>query len=169
MDADLDTTAARYRRQRADQKWEETKPPGPVADKEKGRVVMAFARPGRSMTVTLTRDGDGVKVVHVARNTAAAQQVGLIPPEGKARLVVANQLPGDITLTIIGRPYTVRQGADAGGPASAFKVDLFPGDNQLVIRRPGVADLAREIPVSPGDAWGLILLQTGEVISKPLY
>jgi hypothetical protein len=164
--SNLDAVAAFYHKELSERRWRETST-SQAADKNS--IVMAFASSDGTLSATLVRDGKDVKVSLVTRHPDAAQRDGLVPPEGRARLLVANGLAGDVTVTINGSPFVVPQGAGKNGPISGFKVDLFPGNNQLVIRRPGQSDETRQIPAAAGDAWGLLLIPSGELMTMQLY
>jgi hypothetical protein len=94
---------------------------------------------------------------------------GLLPGADKARLLIGTQYTGDAVVTINGKPYQIAQGVGAQDPSTAVKVQLFPGTNQLVIKIPGKADLAQELPVNAGEVWGLMILENGKALPLQVY
>lgn len=164
--AGLDALASFYRKALANAGWKESPPPAPAG---KDRAAMAFTKAGGSLDLSLTRANEQTSIRLVERKTEAARKAGLLPLPGKVRLMVGNGFKADAVIEINGRPYPIAKETGTKDPESAVKIDLFPGRNKLVIKLPGRKDQTEEVNAAAGDAWGLIVVETGGVLSIQLY
>ena len=166
----LDALAAFYRKELADRGWKEKDLSPPArTPAEKDKLAMAFTSEQGALDVTLTRGTDETTVSMIERKTEAARKAGILPNEGRARLVIGNGFKADAVIEINGKPFTVMKETGTKNPESAYKLDLFPGKNQVVIKLPGEDDQSEVVDAAAGDSWGLMIVETGGALVVRLY
>jgi hypothetical protein len=161
----LDSIVAFYRRELPSRGWRETA--GAIIDRD--RAALSFASTGSELNATISRDGNLIKIVLLIRRPDLANKAGVLAGTGRARLMIGNQSNVDAVITIGGRAHELARGKGAQDPSQALMLDLAPGKSQIVIRLPGRADRPFMLPMSVGETWGMMILDSGKTIPIQIY
>ncbi len=129
------------------------------AEENAAETILRFSGPDGELVVTL-QAGDETAVLLVQRNQAAAEEAGVLPPAGQARLYLVNFTESDMTVTIDGQTIAVAPSAGMESPDDAPKLDLAPGTYD-VITEVGGGSVTDEIVVGPDESWALLLDEEG--------
>ena len=164
--AELSDVLAFYRGELTKLGWQE-KPDGAVIAAD--RVQIAFASPQGPAVLKLGRTNGETSVNLVQKNPDAATKADIMPKPGQARLLLGNMGAQDAQLTI--NKQTIKVAAGAGGPQSPKgpMLDLPPGKYQYSLKMPGRPARSDTIDIAAGDAWGLMVGPTGEVLPLQMY
>ena len=164
--AELSDVLAFYRAELTKRGWQE-KTDGTTVTAE--RAELAFTSPEGPAMLKLGRAREETTVSLVQRNPQAAAKADIMPKAGQARLMLGNIGPKEASLTI--NKQTVKIAAGAGGPQSPKgpMLDLPPGKYQYALRLPGQPTRNETLTVAAGDAWGLLVGPTGEVLPLQMY
>jgi len=164
--AELGEVLAFYRAELTKRGWQE-KTDGATVTAE--RAELAFTSPQGPAVLKLGRARDETIVSLVQRNPQAAAKADIMPKAGQARLMLGNMGPKEASLTI--NNQTVKIAAGAGGPQSPKgpMLDLPPGKYQYALRLPGRPARTETLTVAAGDAWGLLVGPSGDVLPLQMY
>ncbi|WP_426612277.1 hypothetical protein [Bradyrhizobium sp. McL0616] len=164
--AELSDVLAFYRTELTRLGWQE-KPDGAAISAD--RVQLAFASPQGPATLKLGRANGETSVSLVQKNPDAATKADIMPKPGQAKLMLGNMSTTDAQLTI--NKQTIKVAAGAGGPQSPKgpTLDLPPGKYQYSLKMPGRPARNDTIEIAAGDAWGLMVGPTGEVLPIQMY
>jgi len=164
--APLDDVVAFYRSELSRLGWQE-KADGPAVSTERAQID--FTSPQGPATLKLGRAKGETTVSLVQKNPDAATKADIMPRPGQARLMLGNIGPQEAALTI--NKQTIKIAAGAGGPQSPKgpMLDLPPGTYQYALRMPGRPARTETLTVAAGDAWGLMVGPTGEVLPLQMY
>jgi hypothetical protein len=103
------------------------------------------------------KSGSGeTEVTLVNKNQAAAAKAGILPPAGQARIYLANLDTQAVTVTINGQTINVAAGAGMDSPANAPKLDVPPGNYDVVVKA-GSNSVTNPVEVGADETWGLLL------------
>ncbi len=117
--------------------------------------------------LTLTADKGDTVVALVVRKQAAAAKAGMLPPQGKVKLLFGNILDGAASVTIDKKKVAVPAGTGGKAPDGPT-LDIAPGKHTFSFTLPGQAARTDEIDVASGDVWGL-MIGPGGVLAVPMY
>jgi len=164
--AELGEVLAFYRAELTNRGWQE-KADGAIVTAE--RAELAFTSPQGPAVLKLGRARDETTVSLMQRNPQAAAKADIMPKAGQARLMLGNMGPKEASLTI--NNQTVKIAAGAGGPQSPKgpMLDLPPGKYQYALRLPGRPARTETLTVAAGDAWGLLVGPSGDVLPLQMY
>ncbi|MGY8676742.1 hypothetical protein Q2941_02860 [Bradyrhizobium sp. UFLA05-153] len=164
--AELSDVLAFYRSELTKLGWQE-KPDGAVVAAD--RVQLAFASPQGPATLKLGRANGETSVNLVQKNPDAATKADIMPKPGQAKLLLGNMGNQEAVLTI--NKQTIKIAAGAGGPQSPKvpMLDLPPGKYQYALKVAGRPAHNEAIELGAGDAWGLMVGPTGEVLPLQMY
>ncbi|MDN5002925.1 hypothetical protein ACFQZO_19010 [Bradyrhizobium sp. GCM10027634] len=164
--AELGEVLAFYRSELTRLGWQE-KPEGAVTTAD--RVQLAFASPQGPAVLKLGRANGETSVNLVQKNPEAATKADIMPKPGRAKLLLGNMGNQDAVLTI--NKQTVKVAAGASGPQSPKgpMLDLPPGKYQYTLKVAGQSGRNATIELVAGDAWGLMVGPTGEVLPLQMY
>ncbi|RXH19590.1 hypothetical protein [Bradyrhizobium guangzhouense] len=164
--AELGDVLAFYRSELKKLGWQE-KPEGAVTTTD--RVQLAFASPQGPATLKLGRAKGETSVDLVQKNPEAATKANIMPRPGQAKLLLGNMGNQEAVLTI--NKQTVKVAAGAGGPQSPKgpMLDLPPGKYLYALKVAGQPGRNATIELAAGDAWGLMVGPTGEVLPLQMY
>jgi hypothetical protein len=164
--AGLSDVLAFYRGELTKLGWQE-KPDGAVIAAD--RVQLAFASPQGPAVLKLGRTNGETSVNLVQKNPDAATKADIMPKPGQARLLLGNMGAQDAQLTI--NKQTIKVAAGAGGPQSPKgpMLDLPPGKYQYSLKMAGRPARSDTLTIAAGDAWGLMVGPTGEVLPLRMY
>lgn len=164
--AELGDVLAFYRSELTKLGWQE-KPDGAVTAPD--RVKLAFASPQGPAMLKLGRAKGETSVNLVQKNPDAATKADIMPKPGQARLLLGNMGSQEAVITINTR--TVKVAAGAGGPQSPKgpMLDMPPGKYQYSLKMAGRPARNDTIEIAAGDAWGLLVGPTGEVLAVQMY
>jgi hypothetical protein len=164
--AALGEVLAFYRTELTKRGWQE-KADGATVTAE--RAELAFTSPEGPAVLKLSRARDETIVSLMQRNPQAAAKADIMPKAGQARLMLGNMGPKEASLTI--NNQTVKIAAGAGGPQSPKgpMLDLPPGKYQYALRLPGRPARTETLTVAAGDAWGLLVGPSGDVLPLQMY
>jgi hypothetical protein len=164
--AELGEVLAFYRAELTKRGWQEKTDGGTVTAE---RAELAFTSPQGPAVLKLGRAKDETIVSLMQRNPQAAAKADIMPKAGQARLMLGNMGPKEASLTI--NNQTVKIAAGAGGPQSPKgpMLDLPPGKYQYALRLPGRRARTETLTVAAGDAWGLLVGPSGDVLPLQMY
>ncbi|KJC42706.1 hypothetical protein [Bradyrhizobium sp. LTSP857] len=164
--AELSDVLAFYRTELTRLGWQE-KPDGAAISAD--RVQLAFASPLGPAMLKLGRANGETSVNLVQKNPDAATKADIMPKPGQAKLMLGNMGDKDAQLTI--NKQTIKVAAGAGGPQSPKgpTLDLPPGKYQYSLKMAGQPGRNATIEIAAGDAWGLMVGPTGEVLPLQMY
>ncbi|WP_027566100.1 hypothetical protein [Bradyrhizobium sp. URHA0013] len=164
--AELGEVLAFYRAELTKRGWQE-KADGAIVTAE--RAELAFTSPEGPAVLKLGRARDETIVSLMQRNPQAAAKADIMPKAGQARLMLGNMGSKEASLTI--NNQTVKIAAGAGGPQSPKgpMLDLPPGKYQYAVRLPGRPARTETLTVAAGDAWGLLVGPSGDVLPLQMY
>ncbi|MGW1418486.1 hypothetical protein ACWAT4_00025 [Bradyrhizobium manausense] len=164
--AELSDVLAFYRRELTKLGWQE-KPDGAVTTAD--RVQLAFASPQGPAMLKLGRTRGETSIDLVQKNPDAATKADIMPKPGQAKLLLGNMGNQEAVLTI--NKQTIKVAAGAGGPQSPKgpMLDLPPGKYQYALKIAGRPARNEAIELVAGDAWGLMVGPTGEVLPLQMY
>ncbi len=129
------------------------------AEETETEATLRFSGADGELVVTLLA-GDETEVVLVQRNQAAAEEAGILPPSGQARLFLVNFTEDELTVTIDGETIQVPPSAGMESPDDAPQLDLPPGTYD-VTTEVGGSSVTDEIVVGPDESWALLLDEQG--------
>ncbi len=164
--AALDDVLAFYRSELTKLGWQE-KSDGAV--KAADRVQLAFTSAQGPAVLKLGRANGETSVNLVQKNPDAAAKADIMPKPGQAKLLLGNMGNQEAVITI--NKQTVKVAAGAGGPQSPKgpMLDLPPGKYQYSLKMAGRPARNDTIDIAAGDAWGLMVGPTGEVLPLQMY
>lgn len=162
--ASTETVLAFYRRELAKIEWKEQ---AGSAVLSADRADVAFTSPHGPARLVLTyKNGETTSVLSL-RKTEEARKSGLLPPDGKIKLLFGNMLEQDAVLTI--GKTTVKIGAGLGskkpdGPT----LEIAPGKHTYSLKVSGQPAQTDVFEVTAGDIWGL-MIGPGGVLPLQMY
>jgi hypothetical protein len=164
--ASLDEVLAFYRTELAKRGWQE-KTAGAVVSAERAQID--FTSPQGPAVLKLGRTKGETLVSLAQKNADAAAKADIMPKAGQARLMTGNMGDKEVSLTI--NKQTVKIAAGAGGPQSPKgpMLDLPPGKYAYALRLPGRPARSESLTVAAGEAWGLLVGPSGDVLPVQMY
>ncbi|QIP06938.1 hypothetical protein [Bradyrhizobium symbiodeficiens] len=155
-----------YRAELSKLGWQE-KAGGATASAE--RAQLDFTSPQGPAVLTLGRTKGETTVNLAQKNPDVAVKADIMPKEGLARVMLGNMGSSEASLTI--NKQTVKIAAGAGGPRSPKgpMLDLPPGKYQYALRMPGQPARTEALTVAAGEAWGLLVGPSGDVLPLQMY
>jgi len=164
--APLGDVLAFYRTELSKLGWQE-KTEGAAVSAERAQVD--FTSPQGPAVLKLGRARGETTVSLAQKNPEAATKADIMPKPGQARVMFGNIGPKEASLTI--NKQTIKIAAGAGGPQSPKgpMLDLAPGTYQYALRTPGRPARSETLTVAAGDAWGLMVGPSGDVLPLQMY
>ncbi|WP_018319460.1 hypothetical protein [Bradyrhizobium sp. WSM2793] len=164
--APLGDVLAFYRAELSKLGWQE-KADGATVSAERAQID--FTSPQGPAVLKLGRTKGETRVSLAQKNPDAAVKADIMPKPGQARLMLGNIGAKEASLTI--NKQTVKIAAGAGGPQSPKgpMLDLPPGTYQYALRMPGRPAHTETLTVAAGDAWGLLVGPSGDVLPLQMY
>ncbi|MBR1129447.1 hypothetical protein [Bradyrhizobium iriomotense] len=164
--APLGDVLAFYRTELGKLGWQE-KTDGATVSAERAQID--FTSPQGPAVLKLGRAKGETTVNLAQKNPDAATKADIMPKPGQARLMIGNMGDKEASLTI--NKQTIKIAAGAGGPQSPKgpMLDLAPGKYQYALRVPGRPARTETLTVAAGDAWGLMVGPSGDVLPLQMY
>ncbi|ULL01113.1 hypothetical protein [Bradyrhizobium sp. I71] len=164
--APLGDVLAFYRAELSRLGWQE-KTDGATVSAERAQID--FTSPQGPAVLKLGRAKGETTVNLAQKNSDAAAKADIMPKAGQARLMLGNMGSSEASLTI--NKQTVKIVAGAGGPQSPKgpMLDLPPGKYQYALRLPGRPARTEALTVAAGEAWGLLVGPSGDVLPLQMY
>ncbi|MCK1736220.1 hypothetical protein IVA79_20275 [Bradyrhizobium sp. 138] len=164
--APLDDVLAFYRAELPKLGWQE-KTDGAAVSADRAQID--FTSPQGPAVLKLGRAKGETTVNLAQKNSDAAAKADIMPKAGQAKLMLGNMGPNEASLTI--NKQTVKIAAGAGGPRSPKgpMLDLPPGKYQYALRLPGQPARTEALTVAAGEAWGLLVGPSGDVLPLQMY
>lgn len=116
---------------------------------------MKFQMKGQELVLALTAEGSTTKIVMDIRDQGAAKADGMLPPDGKALLVLGNMSEGTIQVSIAGKSYTVKP-SNGSNPKDAPQVPVNPGKTKIEIKDASGKTTTMEATAEAGTTWGVL-------------
>lgn len=164
--ADLKSVVDFYRRELASPNWTENKS---AAKLEKTSATLSFTGPSGGLEVRLKSAGDQTSITLVSRDAQAAKQAGIFPPSGKGRLLIGNVSENAVAISINKKDYNIAAKAGADDPKTGMNWEVAPGKYAVEIKLPGQAVKSETLMIGADEAWGLMILPTGDCLPVQLY
>ena len=164
--ADLKAVVDFYQGQLPAAGWTENKAGARI---ENTSAALSFTGPSGGLTVRLKSEGKQTAITLISRDAPAAKAAGVWPSAGKGRLVIGNGAENAATVTVNKRAYNVAAGAGARDPKAGLNWDVAPGKYTIEFKLPDKAAQSEILTIGTDEAWGLILLPTGECLPLQLY
>jgi hypothetical protein len=92
----------------------------------------------------------------------------VLPPEGKAKVVLGNLSDRDASIVIDGKTIKVAAGVGAGKTPDGPTLELKPGKYRYVLKVPGKPNASEELIVAANETWGL-LAGPGGILPLQVY
>lgn len=164
--APLDDVLAFYRTELGKLGWQEKADAATVSAES---AQIDFTSPQGPAMLKLGRTKGETTVNLAQRNPDVAIKADILPKPGQARLMLGNIGPEEASLTI--NKQTIKIAAGAGGRQSPKgpMLDLPPGKYQYALRVPGRPARNETLTVAAGDAWGLMVGPSGDVLPLQMY
>lgn len=164
--APLPDVLAFYRTELSKLGWQE-KTDGAIVSAE--RAQLDFTSPQGPAVLKLGRAKGETTVTLAQKNADVAAKAEIMPKAGQAKLMLGNMGANEASLTI--NKQTVKIAAGAGGPRSPKGplLDLPPGKHQYALRLPGRPAQTETLTVAAGEAWGLLVGPSGDVLPVQMY
>ncbi|MFK4511952.1 hypothetical protein LPJ38_03400 [Bradyrhizobium daqingense] len=164
--APLPDVLAFYRAELSKLGWQE-KTEGAAISAERAQID--FTSPQGPAVLKLGRAKGETTVSLAQRNADVAAKADIMPKAGQARVMLGNMGAAEASLTI--NKQTVKIAAGAGGPQSGKgpMLDLPPGKHQYALRVPGRPAQTETLTVAAGEAWGLLVGPSGDVLPLQMY
>ncbi|WFU24671.1 hypothetical protein QA649_00030 [Bradyrhizobium sp. CB1717] len=164
--APLGDVLAFYRTELGKLGWQE-KTDGATVSAERAQID--FTSPQGPAVLKLGRAKGETTVNLAQKNPEAATKADIMPKPGQARVMLGNIGPKEASLTI--NKQTIKIAAGAGGPQSPKgpMLDLAPGTYQYALRMPGRPARTETLTLAAGDAWGLMVGPSGDVLPLQMY
>ena len=164
--APLPDVLAFYRTELSKLGWQE-RTDGAAVSAERAQID--FTSPQGPAVLKLGRTKGETIVSLAQKNADVAAKAEIMPKAGQARLMLGNMAANEAALTI--NKQTVKIAAGAGGPQSPRgpMLDLPPGKYAYALRLPGRPARSETLTVAAGEAWGLLVGPTGDVLPLQMY
>ncbi len=164
--AELKAVIEFYRHELATAGWTENKTATKI---DKTSATLSFNGPSGGLTVQLKSDGDQTTIALITRDAQAAKATGVLPAPGKGRLMIGNGAENAVAITVNKQDYNIAAGAGANDPKTGLNWDVAPGKYTIGIKLPGKAAQSEIVTIGADEAWGVIILSTGECLPIQLY
>jgi hypothetical protein len=164
--AELKAVVDFYQRELAATGWTENKAAAKI---EKTAATLLFTGPSGALMVRLKSEGSQTAIALIARDAQAAKAAGVLPTPGKARLLIGNTAEQAAVITVNQRNYNIAAGAGADDPKTGLNWDVPVGKYTVAIKLPGQAAQSETLTIGVDEAWGLVVLPTGECLPIQLY
>lgn len=164
--ADLTAVIDFYKRELPLVNWKEDKAAAKI---EKTSATLSFTRPSGAISVRLKAEGNQTAITLVLRDSEAAKAAGVLPASGKSRLIIGNGSESAAVDTVNKREYKLAAGAGATDPKTGLNWDLAPGKYAVEIKIAGKPAQSETLTIGVNEAWGLMIIPTGECLPVQLY
>ena len=152
VSASVDAVLAFYRTELKKLNWKEE--PGAQASAE--RASVSFTAPEGPAVLTITRKARETTATLLLRKPAVAEQAGIKPKAGQAKVLLGNIMDTEATVMIDKRTFKLVAGAGGRKPDGPT-LDLRPGTYKYTVTVPGKPPFNEEVKVSADEAWGVIV------------
>lgn len=131
------------------------------------QTVVNFAGEDGPLVLKLEKFGAEVRITIDVKNRTAAEEAGILPKPGKARIIVGNDTDTEATIKI--GEVTIKVGPKEGneepnGPTA----DIEPGTYTLTVLRDGEEPVEEEFIAEADQTWGCIVIPPGPIV-LPIY
>lgn len=110
----------------------------------------------QELILTLKANDDETVIEMQTRNLAAAKADAMLPPKGKALLVLGNMSQAVVEMTIAGKAYKVEP-SDGRDPKDATKVVVEPGAVKIrIVAEKGGKPYDMEVKATADSTWGVL-------------
>lgn len=164
--ADLGTMTDFYRVELTDVGWEEEATATKTAETT---ANMSFHQDEAVLRVELRRTDDQTHFTLAGRDEAAAKKDGVVPEDGKAKILLANSTDAEIVIMIDDTEHKIAAGLGGRDPADAKKIDLAPGKHKVVIKVPGEKPQSEEVEIKAGTAWAFVAFGNEGYLADRIY
>ena len=129
------------------------------SDQTSEEATLRFSGSEGELVVTL-QAGDETEVALALKNTAAAEEAGILPPAGQARVYLVNFSEQELSVTI--NDQVIKMVAEQGmeSPDDAPNLDLPPGTYEVTTEI-GSVSVTDEVIIGADETWGLLLDEEG--------
>jgi len=121
------------------------------------------------LSVRIERNGNDTNVTLATRDPGKAAAAGVAPQTGKARIILGNASPREVTVVINGNPYKVPAGRGSKDPKDGISLHIQPGNYSVNVQAGGEQGEAETMKIAVGETWGVIVLPTGGHFADQLY
>jgi hypothetical protein len=156
--SDLVTLLEFYRRELPNLGWQEQPAAAIVGD---SNVSLSFESPDGSLTLELSQTAPGETAIHLSTKLAqAAEEAGVLPQPGRARLLITNFSEVEAVVTIGGQDIKLAPGVGIEAPDGP-SLDLDPGHYPFTLTMPGQAPVEDALDLGADQTWGLVVAPGG--------
>jgi len=119
--------------------------------------TVTFEGPDGELVLELQAGTGETQIIITAKNKAAAEAAGLLPPAGQVRIALASFAEEEVTLTIADQTIVLPPGAAENEPDPDFMLDLSPGSLTYTLTDTSGNVIETDIiEVDADETWGLI-------------
>lgn len=163
--ADVIALVELYRSELPAMGWTEQTGAADVADDQ---ATLTFESDEGPLTIELSRSGTQTELTLSAKYPKKAQEIGILPAAGQARIYFGNIDPAEVSLTIDQQTLKIKTVDPQAGPEDMAKLDLAPGEYSYTLSVPGEAEVTETIEVGPDEVW-MLMLGAGGGLSLQVY
>ncbi len=154
--SDLPTVLAFYLTELEALGWQPVSDTAATADTVAKTVT--FEGPDGELTLDLQVSDGETQIVIRAKNRAAAEAMGVLPPAGQALIILGNWDDAELVLTIADKTFTLPPYAGEEAPDPDLMIDLPPGSYAYTLTDADGNEIeALTIEVGADETWGLIV------------
>lgn len=160
--------AAFYRRELLAKGWKEESAVAATAPAA-GPLTLRFKQAAATMSITIDGNQDRSVVDVLLLDDAKAKADGMLPEQGKGRIVLINGHTQDVVIMIGKQRYPLKAGQGTTNPKSALNYTVAPGKYDLQVIASGQAPKAESLEIPAGTTLGVIVLPGGDYLFNRLY
>jgi len=149
--SDISTLLEFYRTELPPLGWQEDTDAAIVDDTQ---AFLMFDGPESILTIELspsTTDDNAITITE--KFPAKAEEAGLLPPPGQARVVLANDSDMEVTFTINGEEFKVGPGVNSDRKLDGPVLDLAPSTLTISVTLASGETISEEVTLGADDTW----------------
>ena len=132
-------------------------------------AVINLASDRGELTVELKRYEGEIEINLAIRDPKVAGEQGMVPPAGKARLLLANIAEVETTIVINGKSYKLAPEQGANDPKDSLRIDVEPGDYNYSIKAAGREEQSDKLAVTAGGTWAIVVIPEQGHMAERMY
>ncbi len=136
---------------------------------ENQNSVLTLTNDKGEMLVDLHKYEGEVEIKLAFRNPTLAKEHGFLPPDGKARIILANASEVEATITVNKKEYKLAPGQGAEKPDEGIILDVAPGTYRYTIKGSGREEQSDKLKVVIGGSWGLVVFPRQGHMAEQIY
>ncbi len=136
---------------------------------ENQNAALTLTNDRGEMLVDLQKYEGEVEIKLAFRNPTLAKEHGFLPPDGKARIILANASEVEATIMVNKKVYKLAPGQGAEKPDEGIILDVAPGTYRYTIKGSGREEQSDKLKVVIGGSWGLVVFPQQGHMAEQMY